>query len=543
MAFNPVYATYIACAVLIIAYAWGRFNTPVTNRSSTRQALYWASCIGYIVAVLALFAALCSLLQITAWRSAILGNADDASLPAPLIATLALTTLLSSVPVLKRVDGWILAAFLDWGAIPAEVKRRAATLTTEDFQVSAADVAALKKTYRDGTCGDTLTKHLRESGEEGLDRSEYRLTRVVKLYDRVSALAGLTRYEKFFAEAGDEFDGLKTRTETFLKRADTTLTIAARLRKLDGDADYEALMRDRREEFKESCRSIFGELAVFLARAVLRSEPTETDIVRRLQAAGFAAAEAIIEPEFPINSLTLLASGVFVYLGGLSVFFVHLAGPGQQAQPALMMAFKIALARVASISVVIVLMQKFAFFRRAAGESRKYFAYVVCGVISAVFAAFVCLPFAFGYSGGFSAGVQSSVPVVTLSGLLCVVIAFCCDNYPNDNVEVPGWARLVEAAACGAMMALGASFFYFGGLMPPGMRIMGGGMVAAWIAMPSIMALVIGASVPHIYRSARRAAAGRRAGEARGMGMAVPRPTQPYLTLPGALTGVGPGTS
>jgi hypothetical protein len=535
------FATYGACAILIIAYAWGRFNTPATNRSSTRQALFWASCIGYIVAVLTLFAALCSILQIGAWRAALLGPADDAALPAPLIATLAMTTLLSSVPILKRLDAWILGAFLDWGAIPAEVKRRAATLTTDVFQVSAQDVVELRKRYGDGNCGETLTDHLRETWTDEPGRSEYRLTRVVKLYNRLGRLAGVSRHEKFFAEAGEEFDSLKKRTEAFLKRADKTLNIAARLRALDGAADYEELMRDRRQEFKENCASIFGDLAVFLARAALRSEPTEEDIVRCLRDAGFEAAEPICEPEFPVNSLTLLALGVFVYLGSLSLFFVHLAGPGQQPQPALLMAFKFALARIASISVVIVLMQKFAFFRRAAGEDRKFFAYGVCGVISAGAAALVCLPFALGFKGGFVAGVQSSVPIVMLSGVLCAVIAFCCDYYPDDSVAVPKWARFAEAAACGGTMALGASFFYFGGLMPPGMRTMGGGMVAAWIAMPSIMALVIGAYVPYIYRTARCAAEARRTCEARGITLAMQRPAQNLVALPGALTETAAG--
>ena len=61
------FATYGACAILIIAYAWGRFNTPVLNRSSTRQTLFWASCIGYIVAVLTLFAANWGMAGRAAW--------------------------------------------------------------------------------------------------------------------------------------------------------------------------------------------------------------------------------------------------------------------------------------------------------------------------------------------------------------------------------------------------------------------------------------------------------------------------------------------
>jgi hypothetical protein len=43
---------YIACAILVATYAWDRFNTPTSNRSSTRQTLYWKSCIGYVASAL-----------------------------------------------------------------------------------------------------------------------------------------------------------------------------------------------------------------------------------------------------------------------------------------------------------------------------------------------------------------------------------------------------------------------------------------------------------------------------------------------------------
>jgi hypothetical protein len=112
-----VHLAYIACGVLIIFYAWDRFSTPASNRSSTRQALYLWGCAGYIVSALGVFAILSVLLQVGAWRTMLLGPIDKLSLPAPFIATLAMTTLLSSIPVLKQIDGWILSTFLDWASI------------------------------------------------------------------------------------------------------------------------------------------------------------------------------------------------------------------------------------------------------------------------------------------------------------------------------------------------------------------------------------------------------------------------------------------
>src|SRR5437016_11991180 len=76
----------------------GRFNTPPSNRSSTSQKLYWSSCAGYVLSALALFVALVILLKSGPWRKLLIPSGDDASLPAPLVATLAMTTLRPLAP-------------------------------------------------------------------------------------------------------------------------------------------------------------------------------------------------------------------------------------------------------------------------------------------------------------------------------------------------------------------------------------------------------------------------------------------------------------
>ena len=163
--------TYPACGALIAIYAWGRFNTLPTNRSSTRQALYWWSAAGYVLSALGLFVVLSVLLNVGPWRNLLLGENNDASLPAPLIATLALTTLLPSTPMLKRLDEWFLSVFLDWAEIPAEVKRRAAAMLPSSFLVSREDVDRLREAFGDDY-GDHLVRHFRERRGEGLELSQ-----------------------------------------------------------------------------------------------------------------------------------------------------------------------------------------------------------------------------------------------------------------------------------------------------------------------------------------------------------------------------------
>jgi hypothetical protein len=506
---NSFDLTYIVCAVFVSIYAWSRFNTPPSNRSSTRRMLYWSSCAGYMLTALVLYTALSVLLGSASWRSILLGREVDSSFPAPLIAALVMTTLLSSVPLLKNLDSWILSMFLGWGAIPAELKRRAATMTTTTFSVTPDDVVKLRNAYGEGGYGETLTAHLREDGSDGIELSELRLTRVAKLYFGIQSLESEHRYASFFASADEQLREIRSRMTAFLRNSDKSLTLAVRLHALEGQAAYEELMKERRETYAENCRDMFDDLALFLAAAVLRSELTEKDIVRRLRSLGFKSAEPMTPPIFPIHSLTLLAFGLFVYLAVLTMFFAHLKGvPHPQGNPMLGTS-KVFLTRIVTTGVVVWLMQTFTYFRRSTGEARKYFSYAICGIIAVALGVGVCSPFAFADPQGLVAGLESSIPVIFLSGILCVALAFCCDNWPEDT-DPPRWLRLVEAVGCAAVMAFGTALLYFGDLLPASMGTFTGLMVVAWIALPSAMAAMIGGCVPHIYRSAHRAAAARR---------------------------------
>jgi hypothetical protein len=499
---------YSACGGLIAVYALGRFNTPPSNRSSTLQALYWSSCLGYVLSALALFAALSILLQAGPWRSALLGPADQPSLPAPLIATLALTTLLPSIPVLKRVDEWLLSMFLDWAEIPAAIKRRAAAMTPQSFTVTKEDVAELREAYGDDSYGDTLARHLRERGGEGLELSQYRFTRVVKLYDRIHKLAGEPRYGRFFAEADAELAELDRQAADFLRRSAASLSIAERLHALEEEAAYEELLHERREAFAQGCRDIFRALALFLARAILRSEASEKDIVRRLHETGFAAAEPMNLPPFPINSLTVLALGVFLYLALAIVLLGDLMGMPKEG--GLMVAAKVALVRPVTIGVTVWLMQRHAFFRRAPGDPLRFFAYVINGLIAAAVAAGICLLFHLGDADPLPS-LGDDLPLILLSFMLCTAVALCCDDWADDRPP-PGWLRFIEAAGCALVMILGMAMvdIYLADKLPFPTSALPGWKIALLFGFPTTLALVIGGFVPHIYRSARRAATARR---------------------------------
>ena len=529
--------TYAACGLLIVAYAWARFNTPSSNRSSTRQALYWSSGIGYVLSALALFAALSILLKAGPWRKLLLGPADDPSLPAPLIATLAMTTLLPTIPALRRVDEWFLSIFLDWAEIPGEVRRRAAAMTLENFTVTREDVALLRQAYDEAGYGDTLVRHLRRGGGDGFEQSQRRLTRVVKLYDRLCKLAGEQRYARFFAEAASEFDEIDRKATDFLRRAAASLTLAERLRAAETEGAYDELVQERREDFANSCREIFRVLAVFLARAVLRSEGSEMAIVRRLRQTGFDAAEPMNLPRFPIHSLTALALGIFLYLLVAILFFGRIMAMPQYHQAAgLLVAAKVAVVRLGTIGLTVWLLQRYAFFRRAPGDPPRFFAYVVNGVIAAGAAGAISLLFHSGEVNPLAAA-GGDRPLILISFMLCTTLAACCDDWAVET-KPPAWLRLAEAAGCAVAVAMGMGLVvtYLSEDLPFPTDQLPGSKLALLFAFPSAMAFVIGGCVPHIYRAARRAATARRDEASQFAAPAAPDP-RPAATQGSSLGG------
>jgi hypothetical protein len=513
----------IGCGLLIMVYAWDRFNTPISNRQSTRRALYWWSCIGYMGSAVALFAVLTLLLQQEGWRQ-FLSIPKEQNLPAPLLATLVLTTLLPSVPILKGVDTWLLCRFHEWGAIPAEVKRRAAAMTPHSFIVTPGDVAALREAY-DGAEGDTFARHLRCQGNAGVEKAELRFTRVVKLYDQLQRLAAAPSYGRFFAETAGEWSAIERQADGFLQRGVEWLDRAVRLHKVDAAA-YAELMEDRNEVFARECREVFITLVGFLARAVLRSERNERAIVVRLRAIGFPAMEPMNLPEFPISSLTVLGAGIFLYLLLVNLVFSYATGGPDQAPIGLALPSKIALARIAAVGLTVWLMQRYAFFRRAPGEPPRYHAYLLNGAIAGVLAAAVCILFHLGTP----ALSREDVPVITLSALLCTAVALCCDDSPAEAAPRPR-LRIFEAIGCGAVIAVATILLYSLRQMPVASSLSGWNL-AAWVTLPSAMAMMIGGFVPHIYRGARLAAAARRGEAAPAMTQPAPRISRPAAAMP-----------
>jgi len=292
----PASAAYLLCFVSVAIYAQRRLNTPPSNRSSTRFRLYREAVLGYVACTLILFVVLSSALQYQAMDRLLLGLGlagkpylnSIAALPAPLIATVLLTIWLPNVPLIRDVDGWLLNAFKSRANIPQEVRDRANRLTPQIFQVAPTDLPDLETLIEDEDLPDELSGHLRTIRGNGLELSRYRLTRVLKLFGEVRKLDRDPECERFFADYGDQWKVANQEFRKFCDEAAVGLERAGRLQKQVSPAEYEDIVAEKREKFRVTSASIFGNLALFAAGAVLAKQEMEFGIGKELRAIGFA---------------------------------------------------------------------------------------------------------------------------------------------------------------------------------------------------------------------------------------------------------------
>jgi hypothetical protein len=508
--FGAQAVTYGFFVCLVLLYAAGRFNTPATNRSSTVQSWYWQGLVAYLAASVMLFIVLSLILERPAVRDLLLhyGGAPDAPpgpssdtesllhVPAPVAATVIMTALLPSIPYLKRLDAALLGFFLRLSCIPAEVTRRAGILRMQGLCVTPADVTELTEYVHASRMPDAAAQFLRADAQSEWERSELRFTKVLLLWRRLDGLRERRRYEQFFADYREDDRTLTATMLAFAAKAANGLAGARVVRETETPDVYESLVHDQRESFRQECLDRFADVALFTARAVLQSEPSERDVRERLYAMGFGTVEAP-RPFIPINQLATLCLALLAYLFVGSVVVRRLLPDGESNA---WIPLILSVAYVASIGFTLWFMHRFAFARRADDGSRPVAAYMLIAALGTAIAAAILIPAMLVCVGRLP---HNSFVALAPFWLLCLAVAHACDDRPPATPE-PFWFHCAEAAGCALAMAACVALLYLlspGGPLPPWLRI----------ALPTGTAAVVGFYIPAIHRSGLRALETRRA--------------------------------
>lgn len=276
---------WILGAVFVGFNAYGRYNTPSSNRETTTFQHFSLYFFLYLLSVLILYVVFGALFDsspetVSIFLTGKLPTGDSPGLPkalddlsAPLVSALFLSTLLPSIPWLSKYDRALLQFFWDRGHIPNHVYRMAAIMRRAPFNFSPQQRKDLRK-----LC------HSMELDYEPLEimngaSIDHRWARINVL------LAGIEPWEQSDTGRLRRFmDDYKEELAQLLAARDEINREFVELRKEQVEPQALAKM----ERFLDkSIAELFRSSTIFVARAVCISELTESGRSFRISQLGF----------------------------------------------------------------------------------------------------------------------------------------------------------------------------------------------------------------------------------------------------------------
>jgi hypothetical protein len=506
--------------LLVLFYAGSRFKTPKTVRSQTSRiqfvlsaGAYMASCTGvFMLLTWGLHQNPKFIHMLAQFGGA--GGADDpandlqdklADFDAALVAALMLTTLLPNFPVLRDIDSSILRFFHRMGSIPFGAQFWARQM--EDQFVVPPDAAAAMTAYihNNSELPESLIGELQ--ADPTADLMRFRFTRNLAIYVALSNLKGWAQFSDEYPDDAAEF---AKKIDGYFEQCVGFLALAAKLSPQQLGEVPESV-----QKFRLLNCNAYEELRLMLARVMLYSCNSETEIIARLARIGFA-----LQRPRPITvPFNLLAMDMVALL----VFFVLtmvISSRTGQIPIGKAIAIGLLVSVNHSIAAAFALLPKqwwsFADIRRA--HERPYLGYIVSMLLALTISlpisyAFFLVRLQFASEIGPFLAFDAQCKWLLLSTTLAFALAFACDDASDANDE-PEWLRWAEGAGIAALMGVAGLLVVqwlasdqaalHRDIPPP----------ATWIpiALSASIGALFGSTVPHWYRvTAHRIAAARAA--------------------------------
>lgn len=501
---------WILGGVIVILYARDRFDDPSRMRAMTTFGRYWLAWCGYIVAMLALFVLLgggiteidASMLFRT--LQALGGEMPkDHVPPGPLLAALALTSLLPHVPLLKGID----AAVKDWfqrvGNIPFEVRDLAARLRRANYTPPEEWLqSSLQELQRFKVDSSWLS--------EPRTTFKYRWTLVTLLYIQVQHWQDSRVFGRYVHEHKSVLNDLRSRIDALGEYIDGTT-----LSSLDG-VETSFLMSHVRRKTDRDITDLSRALFDFIAGGILSRARTSSQRDAEISKLGFSGLPAT-PSTLSAHDLVLVSGLVF-----LAMLFVPLAlrrfvSPApldQQIRVLIMVPI------IYTISIVVAIYPKsvWSFAMRKGAGPRPYAAYATSGLVAAAVAFVVALIFRFAFDtqgnvlqalaspGAFANAWNLSVdrwPWLIMTFFVTVAVAWAADDHVENPASESLKLRIAEAASLAivfSVMSWAVVQLLAAGKSPAeAARLLSA--MPQMIATSAVIGSCIGWFVPHLYRT------------------------------------------
>jgi hypothetical protein len=292
-----LFPTVIAGA-LVTGFAWARFPAPGIAQIATTQIQFYWSRAAYVLAALAFYAALAKAIDAA-------DGLAGGTAPSPYVAALLMTTLLPHFPGVAAIDRAVLRLFHALGSMPVEFARLAERLEHAPYVAPGRFRRAIVEYVHANGLPSALVDELRFV--DG-DSARARFTRNLSLYVEIQHLKGSPRFRRFFAEFAAETASFERDFAKFVAQSAAFFAFSASVPE-DRQRALAALT-DARRTFKSQCADCNRLLALFLARALLKSSWASSDVDEHLKNLGFATPAARSPGLKPLSTFATI--GVYI---------------------------------------------------------------------------------------------------------------------------------------------------------------------------------------------------------------------------------------
>ncbi len=311
---------WLAGAVIIVVYAYKRYNTPVTNRSSTTFARFSVFFLLYVLTILLLYWLAGSLMEtspellkrLSAVAPGILPPQSDkySQLTGPIFAALLLTTLMPNVLWLSTIDKRLLRFFWDLGQIPSYIIKQREWLRRAAFNIAPT----LHNEIIDWATAQDIEKNdIRFEQEDSLN---YEWARLCTLFIRVSQWQDLQqgKYARFLQHHDTQFETLKTEFVAFSTRAGNYFKRARKLQAVEAHTEQQEILEDLHWHLTIEANRLLKKICELIASGIFYAELTEAGRVRMIAKLGFDEYSVSNENLTPSQILTLAGSTTLAFL-------------------------------------------------------------------------------------------------------------------------------------------------------------------------------------------------------------------------------------
>ena len=508
-------------AFCVIFHAYGRFNTPVSNRSSTTRWRFNGCFVLYSGALVLIY----WLVTFFAWVSP---EVVDRILPllgwpagaekeggdlfrSPLTIALIFTALLPNFPVLKKVDHKLLQIFWDLAEIPGHAVKLAHRMYRAPYHIFPMKFNEME---RDAKAFDIPANRSELTDDHA--SPAFAWATVWSLINEVRHWhEGSSRYHRFIQDRESEYEALSMEFTTLSSR------VAAYYRRLEElGGRPQRIEKDLRDSLVSDGRDLFMRLCRLLAHAVLDIEIGPGARRRALETFGFEVPDDESESLGMAKLLQVVAIAMAAFL---AVSFIRYTIEGGNGAPfgtvvffALLMGANFGVSAHAGTFPK----SRWRFADIEANRSRPWRGYVFSGVLAVAASLVVISALRFtryvfdgkSYQAGFDqliVDLSWSFPYLFLSFAIGFGIAWVCDT--EWRRWPPRYRRWLDTMALGVVGFVVAYICYsamhgfppFEGTKAPEFREASLAGVMQFIVQSMVAAALIGALVPGWYRQNR----------------------------------------